>query len=313
MMQSYRPIPAALAVVLALFFFSFLWAPRPASAALDLQGTRSIGMGGGLRASATGESAVLLNPAGLALIKTYSVNALYQFRFGDKASLVNGSVVDSVTSSVAAGVFYSFRRSTPSRAIALKNGAVFDLEETLTTHEAGLSLAYPLGSIAILGLTTRYIYHEVEQPEGTPEFYAGIDHNTVSMDFGAILRPWSTLLIAAVGYNLIPLDGVEYPIQLGLGLAYSFGSTLLLEFDSVIDFTTGESTAASFHGGAEVFVGKMVALRGGAMHDMVHDATYVTGGIGLLAKKIALDVGFRQMVDGGPETLLAVSIRAYLQ
>lgn len=301
-----RRLVGPLALVLLL-------ASPPARAAVDLQGTRSIAMGGGLRASATGESAVLLNPAGMSLIKTYVISALYQFRVSDKASLLNVSVVDSVTNQVSAGLFYSFRRANPSRVLGLGNGMTFDLAETHQSHEAGLALAYPLFNILHLGASVRYVYESVEQPENTPEFAKLEGNNGVTVDVGAILRPFGALNIAVIGYNLVPLEGDAFPIQLGLGLSYTFGSRFLVEFDSVLDFERGDGVAASFHGGAEVFVADLVALRGGGMYDMVREAAYVTGGLGLITKKVGIDVGLRQMVEGGPETLLAFSVRLFLQ
>ncbi len=107
----------------ALGALLLLAAPAPARAALDLQGTRSIAMGGALRASPTGESAILLNPAGMTLLRNYIVAGLYQFRVSDDASLVNASVVDSATNKVAAGLFYSFSHASPTKTLALSGGA----------------------------------------------------------------------------------------------------------------------------------------------------------------------------------------------
>ena len=56
----------------------------------------------------------------------------------------------------------------------------------------------------------------------------------------------------------------------------------------------------------------MFALRGGVIFDTKADNTYVTGGLGFVYKKIGLDFGMRQMVDGGAETLIAFSIRMFL-
>ncbi len=283
-------------------------------AAPDLQGTRSIAMGGGLRASASGESAVLLNPAGLALTKAYSLNALYQFRVSDSAHLMNVSVVDSMTAALAAGLFYSYGNSEPSRHIAQAGGfSAFHLQETIETHEAGLALAYDLGGFLLLGLNVRYVNIEVAQPEGTPDAYVKDTTHTAAIDVGAILRPWQGLHLAVVGYNLIPIEGTQFPMQLGMGLAYQFGSYLLAEFDTVLDFTTDEAMAASFHGGAEIFIKNMVALRGGAAYDTFQEATYVTAGLGIVTRKIGLDFGLRQMVEGGAESLLAFSLRVFLK
>ena len=285
----------------------------PAFAALDLQGTRSIAMGGALRASPTGESAVLLNPAGMSLLRSYIVSGLYQFRVSDEASLVNATVVDSATNRIAAGLFYSFSHASPTKVLALPGGKAFDLEETIMTHEAGLAMAYPFGNYLHIGLITRYVNVTVEQPEGTPAAVKLEDIDSVTMDFGAIVSPFKSLRLAVVGYNVIPVEGDAFPIQLGLGISYSFGAKFLAEFDTVLDFSREETVAASYHGGVELFMASLVALRAGFQHDTVREASYASGGVGFITKKVGIDLAVRQMVDGGAETLLAVSIRMFVQ
>ena len=285
-----------------------------AEATLDLQGTRSIGMGGGLRATASGESAVLMNPAGLFLTRGYVLSGLYQFRVSDDAHLMNVSVVDSLTTMIAAGVFYSYSHAEPSRHIAMSGGlAPFQLAETIQTHEAGLALGYNLSDFFLIGLNVRYVNITVDQPDGTPSDWVRESTHTGTMDVGIILRPWQGLHIAAVGHNLIPIEGTEFPMQLGMGIAYQFGTYLLVEFDTVLDFSSDETMAASFHGGAELFVKSLVALRAGAAHNMVYEATYVTAGLGVVTQKVGVDFGLRQMVEGGAETLIAFSLRFFMK
>jgi hypothetical protein len=101
--------------------------------------------------------------------------------------------------------------------------------------------------------------------------------------------------------------------MLGMGVAYAFGTRLLAEFDAVLDFDRAESVKASYHGGIEVFLAERYAIRGGVLHDTIRDGTFVTGGLGFVSRKIGLDFGLRQMVDGGAETLVAFSVRLFLQ
>lgn len=302
--------------VAAVGLLVFGIAGPPAAAAQDLQGTRSLAMGGSLRAAPTGETALLLNPAGMTLARSYVINALYQYRGSDTGSLVNASVVDSATKKLAAGLYYSFMHATPSRTIALGKGKIYKLEETLQTHEAGLALAYPIGDMFHLGVTNKYVNQGIEQPEdiATEAKQLQRDGNSgYTLDAGLIVKLMPSLNIAVVGQNLVPLDIREYPRLLGMGISYALGTTLLAEFDAVLDFDSADEIKPSYHGGAELFFAKRYAIRGGAQHDTVRDATYVTGGVGIVVSKLALDVGLRQMVDGGSETLFAVSARLFLQ
>lgn len=285
---------------------------HPAAAAQDLEGTRAIAMGGSLRAAPMGESAVLINPAGMTLARSYVVNALYQYRASDKGSLLNVAVVDSATKSIAAGLYYSFIHASPSRTLYNLPGGSFKLEEKIKAHEAGLSLAYPLFNLVHLGLTFKYINVGVEQPEDTPDMVSDDGDDGFTMDLGAIIKPLPSLNLGVVYSNAVPVEHGYYHRQLGMGVAYALGKSFLAEFDVSLDFDWAEEVKASYGGGAELFLGQNYALRGGALHDTRREATYATGGLGLVTSKIALDFGLRQMVDGGAETMVAFSTRIFL-
>jgi hypothetical protein len=287
----------------------------PAAAAQDLQGTRSTAMGGTLRAAPSGDTAVLLNPAGMTLNRSYVINALYQYRVSDSASMMNVAVVDSATKTIAAGLYYSFIHASPSRTFFNLPGpeTTFSLEETITVHEVGLALAYPLFNLVHIGLTGKYVNVGVEQPEDTPVDLEDDGDDGFTMDLGAIIKPLPSLNLGVVYSNAIPVDHPFYTRQLGLGIAYALGASFLAEFDAVLDFDKAEDIKASYHGGGEVFLGESYALRGGGMYDSYREASYVTAGLGIVAKKLALDFGLRQMVDGGAETMIAFSARVFLQ
>jgi hypothetical protein len=270
-------------------------------------------MGGTLRASPTGESALLLNPAGMSLTRSYILSALYQFRASDTGSLVNVSVVDSATKRIAAGLYYSFVYSSPSQTLGLPDGTTFSMEETLMTHEAGLAVSYPLGDILHLGITSKYISVGVEQPDETPDGAVDDGDSGVTMDIGLIVKIMPTLNLGVVYRNAIPMDHPTYPRLLGMGVSYALGTRLLAEFDVQLDFDRAEEVKPSYHGGAELFLATRYALRGGVMHDTLREATYATGGLGLVTKKLGLDFGLRQMVEGGAETLVAFSVRLFVQ
>jgi hypothetical protein len=284
----------------------------PAGAAQDLLGSRSLGMGGTLRAAPSADSAILLNPAGMSLFRAYNINALYSYRGADSGSLVNASIVDSFTAKVAAGLSYSFIHASPSKTLALPTGA-YSLSSTLNTHEAGLALAYPLGDVFFLGLSGKYVYQSVDQPADVPAGGKIDTINGFTMDVGAILRPWSSLSLAVTGQNLIGISKDYYPRLLGMGLAYAMGTRFNAEFDSVLNFSTAESVKASYHVGGELFLGGSYAIRAGYMYDTLRSANYVTGGLGLVSSKISLDFGLRQMVSGGADTTIAFSVRLALQ
>lgn len=282
-----------------------------ATAARDIQGVRSLGMGGTLRAAPGGANAPVLNPAAMSLMRTYVLGGNYQYRGSDAASLVNASIVDSITAKVAAGLYYNFAHASPDRTLALPGGA-FKLDEQLVTHEVGLALSLPLGQVFALGLTGKYVNIQGELPENAPEGLRTADVSTVTVDVAGMLRLADRFFLGAVGYNLGAVEDTTFPRSLGLGVAAQL-SLLLLEFDTVLDFSSAESVKPSFHGGAELTLDQKYSLRTGVQHDRLREATYVSGGLGLSASKLGLDFGLRQMVAGGAETLIGFSLQLLMQ
>jgi hypothetical protein len=191
-------------------------------------------------------------------------------------------------------------------------GPAVAVTNTFNTHEGGLALSYPIGQMFYLGVTSKYVYQSVDQPDETPEAAQLEDANGFTMDVGAIFRPIPSINLAVTGHNLIGLDKFTYPRLLGLGVSYALGTRLLAEFDSVLNFSTAEELKASYHVGAELFLGNAYALRAGYLYDSLREANYVSGGLGLVSKKIGLDFGFRQMVSGGADTTIAFSVKLFL-
>ena len=304
MLKISRPLVVALLALLAT--------PNSAQAR-DLVGSRSIAMGGALRASASGTAAVLLNPAAMSLAGMYVIGAAYQYRGSDNASQLSTAIVDTSTARlVHAGVFYNYTSANPS--YALPAGTV---SQTNTSHEVGLALSMPLGEWLILGVTGRYTSHSSSLDEGSLQGIELASISAFTMDVGGIIRLGKQFSLAVVGYNLIPLDGrfdALYPQSLGLGAAFN-QDMLTASFDTVIDFTSHpeDTPKPSFHGGLEYFAVGHYALRAGVMHDTLRDATYVSGGLGLLVQKAGAEFSLRQQVSGGAETLLSMSLNLYLQ
>ncbi len=284
----------------------------PITLAQSILGPRSLAVGGALRATPNAEDAVLINPAGMSLFRSYQLSGTYQYRASDSGSLVNVSVVDSITSKLAAGLFYSFIHSTPSYTLALGPEESFALQETWTTHETGLALSYPIINSFHLGFTVKYVNHSVDQPEGTPPAAQAEDITGFTLDLGGILQVTSSLNLALTGQNLIAKNPYLYPRLMGMGISYAFENILLVEFDTVLNFSSAESVKPRYHTGLELFLAKTYALRGGAQYDALLQGTYITAGLGLISTKAGLDLSFRQMVSGGAETIFAFGLRFLL-
>src|SRR5512143_1494122 len=114
-MRSFIPLAAIVSVVALA---------TPARAQNDFVGTRAMGMGEAMRATATGASGPLLNPAAMSLNKGYVIEGQYGIRIEDLTHFVHLSIVDSITSRVAAGLFYSFLYGQPKLGFNWAGGQV---------------------------------------------------------------------------------------------------------------------------------------------------------------------------------------------
>src|SRR6185312_3704188 len=191
-------VPVAVLVSLVTF-------ASPARAQYDFVGVRAMGMGEAQRATATGASAVLMNPAGMSLVKQYVIEGMYGIKIEDVGHHANLTVVDSITARVAAGLFYSYIYETPKIGFNWVGGTVGSEQITRTGHAAGLSLSVPLGDRFILGATAKYLHFDTTAPlpMGTVPDHLTLDTvNGVTFDVGMIVRLGDRFNIGLIGYNL---------------------------------------------------------------------------------------------------------------
>ena len=313
-----------------LAFGSMLAAASAARAQSDFPGVRAMGMGEAQRATATGAEAVLLNPAGMSLARQYVVEGMYGIKVESVGHNANVSIVDSITSRVAAGLFYSFIYESPKLGFNWAGGRVDSATLTRTGHAAGLSLSIPLGDRFIIGATAKYLHIDTTAPlpMGTVPNHLTLDSvNGVTFDVGMILKLGSRFNVGLIGYNLWDHGSRESPLSLGIGLAYIPLPTLSINFDTVIDFTGFQSyhldamtgkvsleqrTTARLGPGIEWLAGNRVPLRIGVVYDSGLPATYLTAGLGYLSTSFGVDLSYRGKVSGGIENFLMLGLRLFV-
>jgi hypothetical protein len=309
---------------------TLLWLSAPARAQFDFVGVRAMGMGEAQRASATGAEALMLNPAGMSLVKQYVIEAMYGVRIESVGHNANVSVVDSITSRVAAGLFYTYINESPKLSFTWAGG--FERNATLTRsgHAAGLALSIPLGDHFILGATAKYLHLDTTAPlpPNTVPASLTLDQvNGVTFDVGIMLRLGERFTIGVVGQNLWDHGSRESPLSLGVGLSVMAIPTLSINFDTLIDFTgyqnykldmaTGkvtldQKTTARLGPGLEWLAGHRVPIRGGVVYDSGLSATYLTLGLGYLSQSFGIDLGYRLKMAGGIENFLMLGIRIFV-
>ena len=301
----------------------------PARAQNDFVGTRAMGMGEAQRATATGASGPLLNPAGMSLVRQYVIEGMYGIKIETVGHHANLSVVDSITARVAAGLFYSFIYETPKLGFNWAGGKIDSEQITRTGHAAGLSLSLPLGDHFILGATAKYLHIDTTAPlpMGTVPDHLTLDSvNGVTFDVGMILRLGERFNVALVGYNLWDHGSRESPLSLGIGLAYVPLPSLSINFDTVINFTgyqnyridmdgkvhLDQRTTARLGPGIEWVVSSKVPLRAGVVYDSGLQSTYLTLGLGYLSPSFGIDLSYRGKVAGGLENFLMLGLRIFI-
>src|SRR5262249_33649941 len=161
-------------------------------------------MGESLRAASTGSLATILNPAGLVLTRNYVLEGAYGYRPDDHANIQSISVCDSVTTRVAACLYYTH----------LSADVTLDGQGSRHRHDVGLTLAVPLAEGLSLGVTNKYISYSENLPDLS---MVDQSHSGFLLDAGLSYRVAPSLALALVGYNLVGNDDGLYTRALGFG------------------------------------------------------------------------------------------------
>jgi hypothetical protein len=293
-------------LVLAILCGSWLQMARAQGDSLtDSLGVRTISQGEAVRASANGGTATRVNPAGVALTKSYSLEATYGFRGEDSATIAGAAICDSVTNRVGACIYYNYFAAEPEGG-------------SRSLHDIGLTVAVPIADTVMLGTTTRYVDYTETGTAALPEDNSR-DGALVS-DLGLIVKVVPELAIAGVGYNILGHDDDNFPRAIGSGLSFSVGEKFNLGADGVwtLDRDEGEKTGR-YGVGAELFLTSEGSeqgypIRAGYVYDRATDAHYVTAGLGFVTPRIGVDAGLRKQVGGdvGDELLVQFGLRLFM-
>jgi hypothetical protein len=311
-------------------------ATATAAAAQDFVGARALSLGEAYRASATGNDAIYFNPAGLIVIPRYSPEIHYQLDLVDNQHQIDGSVVDSKTSKVAAGLAYTFDGRLNTRRFSQQ-------------HTATLALAYPvLDELLSVGAGLKYV--------NVSDAVLGNYLNALTADIGVLSRiSRFGVSLAGVGYNLIRLkESARVPLSAGFaanldlgplsallfGGSPSFGgpapsaagaprittmgqlsgplSGLSLEVDWFMKFTALYGMESRVSTGLEYLILDSVPIRLGYMWDerddeaALADDHLVSAGIGFIVPFFGLDIAYQQSVIRADKRVLSTSLKFFL-
>jgi hypothetical protein len=294
-------VPASVLVFVFVIVVISALVSGTARAFEEFEGTRASAMGGATRAYAVGDSGPLLNPSGMALTKSYNVEASYAYGSRLTEQFLHASIVDSTSqSTVAGGLYYTYRLDNPPGPATGRG------------HEVGGSLAVPLGSYLSVGATLKWF--RLEGVDQGPNLSSG----GTTFDVGLTVRPTANLSLAVVGANLRDRHAGQVPQTLSYGLAYSPSTAFIVALDGLTSYTRDDVLGARGTGvkaGIEWALAQRVAVRAGGGTDPMLGVGYVAGGVSALSEVGAVDLGVRGdviRIDAGSERNLFVGLSVRL-
>lgn len=249
-----------------------------------------------MRAVATGDAGPMLNPSGISLMRSYSLETAYQYGNTLGSHDARISAVDSTSGfNIGGALYYAYHRDSP--------GAV-----TQSGHLGGGSLSVPIMDKVYLGANFKYV-HFVDA--------ADVTRSGFTFDAGLTVRLIPQISVGAVAYNLRDLDTWWVPAGFAGGVAVLPMPALLLAFDVVSTKVYGDperDQALSLMGGGEFSIGSTAGVRAGGGRDGLARNGYVTAGVTMLSAALgAVDLGVRQDVSGQDKTtIVGVSLRLFV-
>lgn len=293
-------------VMLMVSGLAAAWVIAPARSAIaqplnapDALNPRALAMGETLRAAATGALATTLNPAGLVLVKNYVLEGAYGFRPDDSAHSQAVSLCDSVTTRVAACLYYNH----------LSSDFTLDGRGGRHRHEVGLTVAAPLADGLSVGVTNKYVSYGEDPPDAET---LNQSHDGFIFEAGLLYR-LSTVSAAFVAYNLFGGDEATLGRALGFGLAWNVTPEFLVAADGRYDL---EKSSGRYGAGAEYLFtisdgAQGIPIRLGYVFDSLNDGSSITAGLGFISQRFAVDFGGRKQVSGGDELMMQLSVRLF--
>jgi hypothetical protein len=275
-----------------------------------IESARGMALGTGARAAAASTQAQADNPANLVLGGLYHIESFVGYDPTFKRYAWGGAVVDSMTGRLAAGA--------SARLLFGDNDA-----GSTGGWEAKLGLALPILEQLSIGLAGRYSNLHLSDPRATPERPPVMDQapdqrfnlKHFTLDAAATVRPIPGLSIAVLAYNLIDTKSQLAPMSVGGSLAFNTG-LLTVGGDVLVDLNRMElydGPRIYGGGGIEYLASGILPLRAGYAYDQRREQSYITGGLGYMDPRFAIQISLRQSANNGSETSLFFGAAAFVQ
>lgn len=284
-------------------WFAVSTAPVSADPPLAAQSEtgRGLALGTGMRASSISTAALAYNPSALPFGRVYHLEGNADYSPNTDALMLGAAIVDSLTSSLAAGL--SARAFLP-QGDAASSG--FDIR---------LGAGLPLSDAITLGVSGRYL--SITAPDALRE---AEDDNVeddptvrgLTLDAALGIHPSEGVHISALGYNLINRRSAYAPVMAGGSVAFNVGDSLTLGGDVIADLTTFDRATFLVGGGFEYVHETTIPLRLGYMFDSGRDTHVIGAGLGYNDQKMGIELGLQQGVSGTNDTRVMVGLRYFV-
>ena len=279
-------------------------APPPGGVA-DLEGPRTLGLSAGIGAAA-GNEGIYLNPGAIAARKRYSIEggAVWDRRGGDTADrYLGGSIVDSESSAVTAGVSY---QRVQEHGLYTGGNLVH------------LALAGALAQGFYFGVSGKYVdlSGDTLAVGGPPPASLKVANvSAITADAGVLWQIAELVSLGIAGYNLVPV-GNPGVAPLGMGAGVAVGSDrsfqVLADWRTDFDHRNAEKGSNRFSVGAEALLGSLVAVRAGFLKDEILDTNWWSAGLGLVTQVAAVDVGYRQSFGDPSARMVGATLKFFV-
>ncbi len=252
---------------------------------------RSAGMADAMTAFASSNDAILDNPAGVGLNRSYHIelDGMDDVKYPAEGVIV--SVADSTTMGIGSGLL--FERWGAGKPGGRGEGWL-----------GGLSYAYQQGGF-LFGGTTRLLHFA--GPGGavihnwSEDF--GVMGRTGAWSFGAVLQNFSLDL------SKIPL----FPLTSALGIAYGTDADWHVSVDYKTNMNDTSNLKHLLAFGGEYLFDRTFALRAGYRWDISNHLGWITCGASIYTEKVAVHFAYRRRVEGAMEQALEAGVTVFLE
>jgi hypothetical protein len=276
MKKIYSEFFAVLTIVLCATFNANAQIPdEDANLSMGFYKAAQLGLGGAWRALAEGTGAIETAPSGLSFKKTTGASFDYSTSGYLSTRILSGSVYDSKSIGVAAGLTYNrYDFSISGRGTSVNQFIAAIAKDVYDKYSLGGSLKYI----------------SISRP-----YSLGGTLTTVTGDLSVTARPIKQIYFTTVLQNIYTGKRyAEVPFLWGTGMGVVIENKAKFSIDTERNFSTKTGSKMNYYFGGEASIATGVVFRSGFGLDRVRDNPFFGVGLGFIGPKLTLDFTFSE-------------------